>query len=67
MTAALTTLPWVEPATIQTDSKKRQVKFAVKEGAKFDLDEVIRVLGSRYGYGAKLLAGPTERSASSGK
>lgn len=59
MSAALTTLPWVESDTIKPDGKKRQVKFTVKDGAKFDLTEVKRALGPRYDGGVKVLAGPT--------
>lgn len=59
MSAALTTLPWVEHDTIKTDGKKRQATFTVKDRAKFNMDEVKRALGARYGDGAKLLTGPT--------
>ncbi|QJW96380.1 hypothetical protein [Frigoriglobus tundricola] len=61
MSAALTTLPWVEPDTIATDGKKRQVKFTVKDRAKFDMDEVKRALGPRYADGVKVLTPPTEK------
>ena len=61
MSAALTTLPWVEPDTIAIDSKKRQVKFTVKDRAKFNMDEVKQALGSRYSDGVKILTGPTEK------
>jgi hypothetical protein len=43
-----------------TDGKTRQAKFTVKGKDKFNLDELKRALGSRYGDGVKLLAGPTE-------
>jgi hypothetical protein len=56
---ALTTLPWIDSATIQTDGKLRQVKFAVTDLVKFDLAELARALGPRYSYDMKLLAGPT--------
>ncbi len=61
MSAALTTLPWVEPDTIATDGKKRQVKFTVKDRAKFNMEEIKRALGPRYDDGVKILAGPTEK------
>jgi hypothetical protein len=57
---ALITLPWVESDTIEVDAGKRQVRFAVKGGAKFNPDELKRALGSRYADGMKVLAGPTE-------
>ena len=60
MRDALTTLPWVESDSIQADRKTRQVKFTVKSKSAFDLDEVKRALGSRYGGGVKTLAGPTD-------
>jgi hypothetical protein len=60
VSAALTTLPWVEPASIKTDRKARQVKFTVKERSKFNMGEVKQALGSRYGDDATLLTGPTE-------
>lgn len=58
---ALTTLSWIDTATIQTDGKRRQVKFAVTDLGRFDLEEIARALGPRYSYGMKLLAGPTEK------
>ena len=61
MSTALATLPWVESATIQTDAKKRQVKFVVKDRAKFNMDEISDALGPRYNYGVKLLTGPTDK------
>jgi hypothetical protein len=61
VSAALTALPWVESDTIKADGKKRQVKFTVKDRAKFNMDEIKQALGSRYNYGVKLLAGPTEK------
>jgi hypothetical protein len=61
VSAALTTLPWVEPDTIKADGKKRQVKFTVKDRAKFNLDEVKQALGSRYSDGVKVLSGLTEK------
>jgi hypothetical protein len=57
---ALATLPWVEAATIRTDAKKRQAKFAVKDRAKFNMDELKRALGDRYEYKVRVLTGPTE-------
>lgn len=32
----------------------------MKDRTKFNMDEVKRALGSRYGSGARLLAGPTD-------
>jgi len=60
VSSRLTTLPWVEPASIVSDGKIRQAKFTVKDKAKFNLDEVKRALGTRYADGVKVLAGPTE-------
>lgn len=55
----LATLPWVEPDTIAPNGKTRQVKFTVRRGAKFDLEEVKQALTPRYADGAKVLAGPS--------
>jgi hypothetical protein len=61
VSAALTTLPWVESDSIKTDAKKRQAMFTVKDRAKFNLDELKQALGDRYSDGVKVLAGPTEK------
>jgi len=55
----LTRLPWVDADTIKTDAKKRQVRFTLKDAARFNLDEVKQILGQRYNDGVKLLVGPT--------
>lgn len=61
MRDAIATLPWVEPDSINADRGKRQVKFAVKDKAKFDFEAVKKALGDQgYDSGAKLLTGPTE-------
>ena len=61
MSAALTTLPWVEPDSIKPSREKRQVRFTVTDRAKFDLEAVKSAL-DREGYsGAQLLTGPTEQ------
>jgi hypothetical protein len=64
---ALATLPWVESDSIKADGKKRQAKFTVTDPAKFNLDEVKRALGDRYGGGVKLLAGPTGKADATDK
>jgi hypothetical protein len=56
---ALIGLPWVDSETIKTDAKKRQARFKVKDRAKLSVDELKQALGSRYGYGVKVLVGPT--------
>jgi hypothetical protein len=56
---ALISLPWVDSDNIKTDLKKRQARFKVKDRAKFNVDELRRALGPRYGDGMKVLAGPT--------
>jgi hypothetical protein len=61
VSAALTTLPWVEPDSIKTDAKARQAQFTVKDRTKFNLDEVKKALGSRYSDGVKVLTEPTEK------
>jgi len=58
---ALTTLPWVEPDSIQTSSEKRQARFTVKDRGKFDMDAVAGVLKAKGYSKATLLAGPTEK------
>ena len=60
MREALTTLPWVEPDTILADRNTRQARFAVKDKAAFNLDEVNKALGSQYNRGVKVLTGPTD-------
>jgi len=42
------------------DRNSQQAKFTVKEKSAFNLDEVKRALGERYGHGVTVLAGPTE-------
>jgi hypothetical protein len=37
---ALSTLPWVEKASIKPDTKKQQVTFVIKDKQSFNLDEV---------------------------
>lgn len=61
MTRLLAALPCVEPDTIKTDAGKLQVRFAVKDRAAFNLDEVKRGLTGRYSGGVQVLAGPTEK------
>jgi hypothetical protein len=57
---ALTTLPWVEPDSITTDARTRQVRFTVKNKSAFNSNELKRALGDRYGYGLTTLVGPTD-------
>lgn len=62
MRDALASLPWVEPDSIQPDRDRRQVKFTVKDKAKFDFDAVKSALADKgYDSGAKVLTGPTEQ------
>jgi hypothetical protein len=42
------------------DRKTLQAKFTVKNKSAFNLDEVKRALGERYGDGMTVLTGPTE-------
>lgn len=67
MSDALASLPWVEPSSIKADGRKRQAKFTVSDPAKFNMDEVKRALGDRYGDGVKLLAGPTAKEEKTSK
>lgn len=60
MSAALATLPWVEPASIKPDRDKRQVKFTVKDKKQFDFDALKKVLAETGYDNAKVLAGPTD-------
>ena len=60
MRDALTTLPWVEPDSIVTEAKTRQVKFTLKDRKAFDEEAVRTTLGTRYARRLKLLAGPTD-------
>ncbi|HVK09013.1 MAG TPA: hypothetical protein VM597_09580 [Gemmataceae bacterium] len=62
MRDALATLPWVETDSIQPSREKRQVKFTVKDKAKFDFEAVKKALADKgYDSGAKILTGPTEQ------
>lgn len=61
MQAALAALPWVETDSIQPNRDKRQVKFTVKDPAKFDLDAVKKALADKGYDSARVLAGPTEK------
>ena len=62
MRAALATLPWVEPDSIQPDRGKRQVKFAVKDKTQFDFEAVKAALAEKgYDEGAKVLTAPTDQ------
>jgi hypothetical protein len=54
---ALAALPWVEPASITTDRKTRQVRFAVKDRKAFDPDAVTEVIAKKGFKGAKVLTG----------
>lgn len=40
MRKALETLPWVEQASVQTDTDKREVRFNLKDKTAFDADAV---------------------------
>ena len=60
MRDALTTLPWVEPKSIAADRKTQQAKFTVKDKKAFNMEELKKALGERYGEGVSVLAGPTE-------
>jgi hypothetical protein len=57
---ALTTLPWVEPASIRPDRAKRQVRFAVTDRGQFDMAAVASALEKQGYTRAAKLAGPTE-------
>lgn len=54
---ALATLPWVEPASITTDRKTRQVRFAVKDRKAFDPDAVAEAIARKGFKGARMLTG----------
>jgi hypothetical protein len=61
VSSSLTTVPWIDSDTIKADGKLRQVKFTVKDRAKFNLEEVKQAIGSRYASGLVVLTGPTEK------
>lgn len=44
MRKALGTLPWVEHDTIQTDPDRREVRFNLKAGSGFSVEEVKKAL-----------------------
>ena len=44
MRKALETLPWVEQATVQTDTDRREVRFDLKDKAGFDEEAVKKAL-----------------------
>jgi hypothetical protein len=41
---ALSTLPWVEQASIKADTSKQRVTFAVKDKKDFNLDELKKTI-----------------------
>lgn len=57
MSEALATLPWVEPATITTDRKSRQVRFAVRDRKAFDPDAATEAIARKGFKGARMLTG----------
>lgn len=55
----LALLPWVNAESIQTDRKKQQVRFRVKDKAAFD-PEAVKDTVSRKGFkGVQILVSPT--------
>jgi copper chaperone CopZ len=59
--AALATLPWVDARSIRADRRARQVRFAVTDRDRFNVEKVRDVI-TRAGYRrTDLLAGPTDR------
>ncbi len=59
MRKALSTLPWVEKASIQPDTTRQQVTFAVTDKKSFSLDEVKKTIEGKTGFKVgKVLEGP---------
>ena len=59
MQAALKTLPWVEPDSIQADVPAREVKFTVKDKQEFDLQAVKDALAKENFHAVTLKSGPS--------
>jgi hypothetical protein len=56
---ALSTLPWVEKATIKPDTTKQQVTFAAKDAQSFNYEEVKKTIEGKTGFKVgKVLKGP---------
>jgi len=56
---ALSTLPWVEKASIKPDTNRQQVTFAVKDKQSFNLDEVKKTVEGKTPFKVgKVLKGP---------
>ena len=58
MRKALESLPWVEKGSVRPNTSKQQVRFAVTDKAKFNLDEVRAVITQKGFRVGKVLAGP---------
>jgi hypothetical protein len=58
---ALSTLPWVEQGTMVADTKKQEVRFAVKDKKDFNLDELKQAIEEKTPFKlGKVLKGPEE-------
>jgi hypothetical protein len=55
---ALESLPWVEKGSVRPDVRKQQVRFAVTDKAKFDLDDIRTVIKQKGFRVGRVLAGP---------
>jgi hypothetical protein len=56
---ALSTLPWVEQASIKPNTSQQQVTFAVKDKESFDLDELKKTIEGKTNFKVgKVLKGP---------
>ena len=58
MRKALESLPWVEKGSVRPDVRKQQVRFAVTDKAKFDLDDIRTVIKQKGFRVGRVLAGP---------
>ena len=58
MRNALTSLPWVEDATIHADRSTKTVRFGINDKSQFSMSKIRSVLGSRYSKGLELVEGP---------
>jgi hypothetical protein len=56
--SALATLPWVESRTIEASRETKTARFGINDKRQFSMDEIRKVLPSRYRSGLQLVSGP---------
>ncbi len=59
MRQALESLPWVEKGTVRPNTRTQQVRFALRDRSKFNLDEVRTVITEKGFRVGQVLEGPS--------